>query len=90
MLPSLLSYRNKKKLFQKKADGKTQVQDASLKNYSGALSEEKEIARVIGNTYVINQPRDIVGGYGYWSSIKQENPSWQYLTVWGMADWPLS
>jgi len=72
MLPSLLSYRNKeKKADRKPVANKANVQDASLRNYYEALSEEKEIAQVVGNTYVINQPLDVVGGAGYWSCIKQ-------------------
>lgn len=74
MLPSLLSYRNKKKATGKPLEARTNVQDASLRNYYEALSEEKEIAQVVGNTYVINQPLDVVGGDGYWSCIKQNKP----------------
>lgn len=74
MLPSLLSYRNKKNPSEKGVDTKSGPKDASLRNYYEALSEEKEIAQVVGNTYVINQPLDVVGGDGYWSSIKQNKP----------------
>ncbi|MEL7219828.1 MAG: SpoIIE family protein phosphatase [Bacteroidota bacterium] len=73
MLPSLLSNRKKSTASEGKTT-KSGLQDASLKNYYEALSEEKELAQVVGNTFVINQPLDVVGGDGYWSSVKQDKP----------------
>ena len=74
MLPSLLPNRNKDATTRSKVSFKTDLRDASMRNYYEALAEEKELAQVVGNTYVINQPLDVVGGDGYWSSIKQNKP----------------
>ena len=74
MLPSLLSNRKKTNSTKKNSPSESQVEDAAQRNYYDALAEEKELAQTIGDAYIINQPLDVVGGDGYWASIKQGKP----------------
>ncbi|MEL6558254.1 MAG: SpoIIE family protein phosphatase [Bacteroidota bacterium] len=63
MLPSLLSFSNKKN-----SDhvAKSRIADSATQNYFSYLPGEEVLRNLFSEAYVINKPLDTVGGDGYW------------------------